>query len=188
MLFDYFCRNKFTMQKVKHLLLYLTIIIICSAQKPASTTEHIKWISLDEAVANMQKEKRPLLIDLYTDWCGWCKVMDKKTYSNKNVADYVGDKFYAVRINAETHDKITWNNKTYSFNTGYRSNEFAVYLTNGRLEFPTTIFIPADGSGPQAIPGYMAPKDFELPVKYFGDGGYGKIPFEEYQKSFKPSW
>jgi thioredoxin-related protein len=176
------------MQKVKLLFLYTSIIILCCSQKPAPANDHVKWIGLDEAVTNLQKEKRPLLIDLYTDWCGWCKVMDKKTYSDKRVADYVGNKFYAVKINAETHDKITWNNKIYSFNSNYRSNEFAVYLTNSRLEFPTTIFIPADGGAPQAIPGYMTPKDFELLVKYFGDGGYGKIPFEEYQKNFKPSW
>jgi thioredoxin-related protein len=176
------------MQKVNALFLYICIIFFCSAQKPASNTEQVKWISLDEAVVNLQKEKKPLLIDLYTDWCGWCKEMDKKTYSNKRVAEYVDNKFYAVRLNAETHDKITWNNKVYGFNANYRSNEFAVYLTNGRLEFPTTIFIPADGSSPQAIPGYLAPKDFELLVKYFGENGYGKIPFEEYRKNFKPSW
>jgi thioredoxin-related protein len=176
------------MQKVKLLFLYISIIILCCSQKPVPANDHVKWIGLDEAVTNLQKEKRPLLIDLYTDWCGWCKVMDKKTYSDKRVADYVENKFYAVKINAETHDKITWNNKTYSFSSNYRSNEFAVYLTNGGLEFPTTIFIPADGGAPQAIPGYMTPKDFELLVKYFGDGGYGKIPFEEYQKNFKPSW
>ena len=175
------------MQKVKQLFLYISIIIVCCAQKPAPSNDHVKWMTLDEAIIKLQKEKKPLLIDLYTDWCGWCKVMEKKTYSDKNVADYVSDKFYTVKINAETHDKITWNNKTYSFSSNYRSNEFAVYLTNGQLEFPTTIFIPADGN-PQAIPGYMAPKDFELLVKYFGEDAYGKIPFEEYKKNFKASW
>ena len=175
------------MQKVKLLFLYISIILICCAEKPAPENDHIKWMTLDEAIIKLQKEKKPLLIDLYTDWCGWCKVMDKKTYSDKHVAEYVSDKFYAVKINAETRDKIAWNNKIYNFSSAYRSNEFAVYLTGGKLEFPTTIFIAADGN-PQAIPGYMTPKDFELLVKYFGENAYGKIPFDEYQKNFKASW
>ncbi len=174
------------MKKSKLLVLYSLLLVLCSAGKPASP--HVNWISLDEAVANLQKEKKPLLIDLYTNWCGWCRVMDKKTYSNQKVADYIDSKFYAVRINAETHDKITWNGKTYAFSSHYRSNEFAVYLTGGRLEFPTTIFIPAGGGEPQAIPGYLEPKDLEILVKYFGENGYGKIPFEEYRQSFKGSW
>jgi len=93
-----------------------------------------------------------------------------------------------VRINAETREKIIWNGKSYNYNASYRANEFAVYITKGRLEFPTTIIIPPDGSEPQAIAGYLEIKDFEMIAKYFGDGGYNKIPFEDFQKSFKPSW
>jgi thioredoxin-related protein len=174
------------MQKVKAVVLYMMLFFLLTSVVPK--TEHVKWIAISEAEANFQKEKRPVLIDLYTDWCGWCKVMDKKTYSNPKVADYLKDKFYAVRVNAETREKITWNEKTYNYNAAYRANEFAVYITKGRLEFPTTIIIPADGSEPQAIAGYLETKDFELILKYFGDGSYHKISFDEYQKNFKPSW
>lgn len=176
------------MQKVKQAFLSVMMIFPLMSLAPAPAGNGVQWMSIEEAVANLKKEKRPVLIDLYTDWCGWCKVMDKKTYSNKNVAAYLHDKFYAVRVNAETKEKIVWNDKTYNYNSSYRANEFSVYITRGRLEFPTTIILPADGSEPQAIAGYLETKDLELIAKYFGEDGYGKISFEDYQKNFKPSW
>jgi thioredoxin-related protein len=156
--------------------------------RPAEgTSEALSWMSIDEAAGKLQKEQRPVLIDLYTTWCGWCKQMDKKTYSNKQVAQYLREKFYPVKVDAETRATINWNGRTYQFNPDYRSNEFAMYLTHGRLEFPTTIIIPPGGE-PQAIPGYMEPKELEMLVKYFGEGKFGKESFDDYQKGFKPSW
>ena len=150
-------------------------------------TTSISWMSVEEAAGKLQQEQRPVLIDLYTTWCGWCRQMDKRTYSNKKVAEYLQDKFYPVRVDAETHAVITWGGRTYQFNPQYRSNEFAMYLTHGRLEFPTTIII-VPGQEPQAIPGFMEPKDLELLVKYFGEGAYRTTSFDDYQKRFKASW
>ena len=180
--------NKNTVQKVKLAFLSVMMFFFLTALAPAPGANRIKWMTIEEAAANLKKEKKPVLIDLYTDWCGWCKVMDKKTYSNNNVAAYLQDKFYAVRVDAETKEKIIWNDKSYNYNSSYRANEFSVYITKGRLEFPTTIIIPADGSEPQAIAGYLETKDFELIAKYFGEGGYNNISFEDYQKNFKPTW
>jgi thioredoxin-related protein len=176
------------MQTRKLIVLLAGLVIICSAHKPAAYAEKTKWLTLQEAIQSLQKEKRPVLIDLYTDWCGWCKVMDKKTYGNKNVSDYLQEKFYPVKLDAESKQTITWKGKSFDYNSQYRTNDFAIYLTNGQLSYPTTVIIPADGGEPQAIPGFLEPKDFELIVKYFGEGHYGKTPFDQYQKSFKSSW
>lgn len=159
-----------------------------AGEKPADPAgEAVTWMSLDEAAGKLEKEQRPVLIDLYTTWCGWCKQMDRKTYSNKQVAQYLREKFYPVKVDAESKAVINWKGKAYSFSADYKSNEFAVYLTHGQLEFPTTIIIPPGGE-PQAVPGYMEPKELELLVRYFGEGKYNKVSFEVYQKSFKPSW
>lgn len=178
------------MQTVKWIFLLVTPLVFSSARKPLETppAEGTRWITLKDAEASLGKERRPVLIDLYTDWCGWCKVMDKKTYSNKNVAAYLAEKFYTVKVNAESQEAISWKGKNYKFNSRYKTNDFAIYLTRGQLSYPTTVIIPADGSEPQAIPGFLEPKDFEMIVKYFGEGHYGKTPFPDYQKAFKASW
>ena len=100
---------------------------------------------------------------------------------------YLGQKFYTVKVNAEGRNDISWNGKTYAFNKDYKAHDFAIYLTNGQLSYPTTVVIPVDGE-PQAIPGYLAPDEFELIAKYFGEGNFGKVAFDEYQKKFKSSW
>lgn len=176
------------MQTFKLLVLLGLITAFSSAHTVNPAGDKTRWISLEQAADSLKIEKRPVLIDLYTDWCGWCKVMDKKTYSNKNVINYLSQKFYTVKVNAESRTAFQWNGKTYQFNQRYRTNDFAIYLTQGQLSYPTTVIIPADGSEPQAIPGFFEPKDFEAILKYFGDGHYGKTPFDVYHRSFKSSW
>ena len=168
-------------------LLALLLVILPSAKKPPAGKTSVTWLSIDEAATRLEQEKRPVLIDLYTSWCGWCKQMDKKTYSNKDVAEYLNGKFYTVRIDAESRGTIHWQGRSFNYNPQYRVNEFALYLAHGQLEFPTTIII-APGGTPQAIPGYMEPKDFEPLVKYFGEGQYRTRGFDEYIKNFHHTW
>ena len=175
------------MQVLKPAIFLCWLLIISCAPRPAATGGKLNWMTLQEVENGLQKEVRPVLIDLYTDWCGWCKVMDKKTYADKNVSSYLQQKFYTVKVDAESRSAISWQGKTYAYNTGYRTNDFAVYLTKGELAYPTTVIIPPDGE-PQAIPGFLSPNEMELIVKYFGEGNFGKVSFETFQKSFKSGW
>lgn len=141
-----------------------------------------------EAETAAATEKKPMLIDLYTNWCGWCKVMDKKTYTNKDLAAYVQEKYYAVKINAESKTAINWKGRTFNFSPEFKANEFAIYITSGRLSFPTTVIIPANGSAPQAIPGYLKPKEMELFLKYYGEHFDRRMSVDEYMKTAKSTW
>ena len=189
------------MHKLTIGLAFVWIMVFSCAQKnvvdqnlktsekiPTTNPDKLEWLNLEQASVKLQNQKKPLLIDLYTDWCGWCKVMDKKTYTNPDLIKYVSEKFYPVKLDAETKETLSWNGKQFKFSNDYRVNEFAVYLAGGNLAFPTTIIIPTDGSGPQAIPGYLKPEEMELVLKYFGEGYYGKTPFQEYQQQFKATW
>jgi uncharacterized protein YyaL (SSP411 family) len=177
-------RNYFKSMVMGVALLGGLLLLSGAGRRPAGLME---WMTVDQAAGKLQQEKRPVLIDLYTTWCGWCKEMDRKTYSNRKVAEYLGEKFYCVKVDAETKDAISWLGRTYEYNTQYKSNMFALYLTQGRLEFPTTVIIPP-GEAPQAIPGYLPPGDLESVVKYFGEGAYKTQGFDVYMKNFKKTW
>lgn len=150
--------------------------------------EKINWISIEEANLKMKTDPRPVMIDLYTNWCYWCKMMDKKTYNNSKVISYINDHFYAVKLNAETKDTLLWNNKDYGFNTRDKVNDFALYLTQGQLSFPSTIIFPEINTLPAAIPGFMEPKEIEVILTYFGDHKYKSQNFSEYSANFKSTW
>jgi len=170
--------------KLKPALL-ISLLFLCSFKKGS---EKIQWMKLDDITVKIKQENKPVLIDLYTDWCYWCKVMDKKTYSNSKVIDYINEHFYSARVNAETKDAVTWNDKTFNYNNQYRINDFALFVTGGRASFPTTVILLGGNEPPIPIPGFMEPKEFEMVVKYFGDGEYKTKSFPEYQKTFKASW
>jgi uncharacterized protein YyaL (SSP411 family) len=165
----------------------LGVVLLLSGAAPRPAAGPVEWMTVQQAADKLQREKRPVLIDLYTTWCGWCKEMDRKTYSSKKVAAYLGEKFYTVKVDAETRAAITWEGRTYAYSSQYRANEFALFLTHGRLEFPTTIII-MPGEVPQAIPGFMEPGDLEPVLKYFGEGAYKTQGFDEYMKGFSKSW
>ncbi|GIV27707.1 MAG: hypothetical protein KatS3mg027_1521 [Bacteroidia bacterium] len=94
---------------MKHLL--ITIIVttfitnLAHAQNPESDGL-VKWLSFKEAQELNKQAPKPFLVDIYTDWCGWCKVMMRTTYSNPNIAGYINTYFYPVKFNAETKDTI----------------------------------------------------------------------------------
>jgi len=150
--------------------------------------EKINWLTITELNEQYAKNPKPVLIDLYTDWCGWCKVMDKNTYGNDKVAAYINEYYYAVKFDAESKADVTFNNKVYKYNPQYKSNEFAMYLTFGRMEFPTTVFLSALDARPAPLSGYLKPKEIEAPLKFFGGKADQKQTFVAFEKSLKKVW
>ncbi len=118
------------MQTLKLAILFSWLTVFSCAQRPKEEKAKLNWLTLEDVTAKLQKEKRPVLIDLYTDWCGWCKVMDKRTYNTQKVSDYITTKFYPVKIDAESKKTFTWKGKEYNFNASAR----AMILRSGLRE------------------------------------------------------
>ena len=157
-----------------------------SAARDDSTGIH--WMTLDEVQVAMKKEPRKVYMDIYTDWCGWCKVMEKKTFTNPNVVRYVNQHFYAVRFNAETKEQIRFGGKMYDFIPQYKANQLAVDLMQGHMSYPTSIIFEENFQGPQPVPGYLDVSNMEMVLKYLGENIYKTMPFPDYQQQFKATW
>lgn len=176
------------MQKLSFYAALFVLFISISAFMHNPPKEKLQWLTMEEAEQKLKTDPRPVLIDLYTDWCGWCKVMDKKTYSNKNLIEYLNTNFYLVKLNAETKADVKWMGKTYKFNPSYKTNEIALMLTNGELAYPTTVIIPGEKDEPQPVAGMLEVKEMEMLVKYFAEKKFGVQSFDDYARTFKGNW
>jgi thioredoxin-related protein len=148
----------------------------------------IKWMDFDEAQAKMKVEPKKVFVDIYTTWCGWCKVMDKKTFANKYVIEYMNENFYCIKYNAETKSEIEFMGKKYAYNQKYKANDLAIELMKGQLSFPTSIFFDENFVNGQPIPGYLDVAKMEMTAKYIGENNHKKMPWNKYQEEFKASW
>ena len=169
-------------------LLFFTIIFTFSKSPSDSyINNEIDWISFEEAVSRTEVNPKMILIDLYTDWCGWCKKMDRDTYSRKEIVSYVNEKFYAVKFNAEGSQEVNFRGYTFKFVPSGRKgyHELAAALTQNKLSYPTTVFMNEEFQIIQPIPGYLDARSFDVISRYMGDGKYKNIGWEEFQKSYQ---
>ncbi|MBA3828161.1 MAG: DUF255 domain-containing protein [Taibaiella sp.] len=158
-----------------------------AAAAPVDDKE-IHWLTWDEVQTKMKKEPRKVWVDIYTDWCGWCKKMDATTFKNPGLVRYMNEKFYAVRFNAEKQDSIMFLGKMYVIEPQYKTNKLAVDLMRGQMSYPTGIIMEENFQNPQALPGYHPVSEMEMILKFMGENTYRNQKFDEYQKVFKGNW
>ena len=127
------------------------------------------------------------MVDLFTDWCGWCKKMDKTTFENPVIIRYINDNYYPVKFNAEQAEELEFEGKKYKFvNQGRRGyHEFAAALTQNQLSYPTYVFMNEDIQLLQVIPGYQEAKSFEYIINFFGGNFYQSVPWTKFEKEFQ---
>jgi len=153
-------------------------------QEPSDV--QVQWMTVEEALEKSKTEKRKIFVDVFTDWCGWCKRMDETTFSDPAVAQYLNANYYPVKFNAEQQEDIVFNNKTYSFRkNGARGyHELAAELLNSRLSFPTVVFMDESLHVIQPIPGYLEALKLEAILNYFGTDSHKTTPWETYERKF----
>ncbi len=147
----------------------------------------IKWISIEEAEKLNKEQPKKIMIDVYTDWCGWCKKMDKETFTDPVIADLINEHYYAVKLDGEGKEEITFNGTSYKFVTqgsrGY--HELAAGLLNGKLSYPSIAYLNEELQLLGAVPGYMTPVRIEPLLNYIAENKFTSQSLEDYQKTFE---
>ena len=146
----------------------------------------VKWYSLEEALELNKKEQKKIFIDVYTDWCGWCKKMDAATFSNPAIAQILNTEYYAVKFNAETRDTISFGGKQFINEgpNGRSPHQLAIALLQGRMSYPSVAYLNEESQLLTAVPGYMTAEGIEPILMFFADDAYKNQSFEDYTKQF----
>lgn len=133
------------------------ILLILWLSLGSKAQEEVKWLSLAEAEKQYKETPKPYLFDFYTDWCGWCKHMDKTTYTNPVVVSFINSHFYPVRVNAESADTLVFKGKVYApiQNGNKMISSLAVEMLGGKLSYPTTVFLYEPAKINLVVPGYL---------------------------------
>lgn len=165
----------------------LPIILFLIGLSLPATAQEIEWIKIEDLEAAQAKESRKVFIDMYTDWCGWCKRMDKTTFGHPGIANFVNEKFYAVKFNAESKDSVLFQGQSFGFvKNGRRGyHELAATLMQGKLSYPTIVYLDENLSLIQPVPGYMSAQDFERILSYLDGDHHKEQPWEQYKKNYQ---
>ena len=161
------------------LVFLMALPIFCNAQK-------INWMTFQEAVKLNETAPKKIFIDVFTDWCGWCKRMDQTTFINKAVVEYINENYYAVKFDAEMNDTIVFSGYTFVNEGGMNgrkgTHQLAVALLQGRLSYPSYVFMDEHNQLLTVAPGYMEANDFLPILKYFGTNAYLTEKYQDYIK------
>ena len=163
------------------------IAISSFSYKPKSAEANgIKWMTWKEVQEAEKKEHRKIFVDVYTDWCGWCKRMDAGTFTNPEIIQYMNQNFYAIKFDAETQSTINFNGKDYKFipqgTKGY--NELAAQILNGQMSYPTSVYFDEKLDELFPVPGYQEPRMLESILTFVASNSYKTTKFDDYQKTF----
>ncbi len=165
-------------RKIRTILPAATLILFWSMGIAGDAGHDLQWLSFDKGLAEAQKSDKKILVDVYTDWCGWCKRMDRDVYANDKVAGYLTQQYVLVKVNAESSEELHYKGKTYS-----EMDLAQAFKVTG---YPTILFLDPDGNHITSLPGYVKADEFLGIVKFIGGDYYKTMKWEEYQKSEGP--
>ena len=160
----------------KVIVVFVTLLIAVLPTTPNfSNKKGVNWLTFEQASALAKTKPKKMLIDVYTDWCGWCKRMDKTTYEDASVVDYINKHYYAVKLNAESGKTVTYNGKKMT-EQALSGQAFGV------SGYPCTVYLDENQKVLSPVPGYQDVPSFNKINKFFGEDFHKKMSWEDFQK------
>lgn len=168
-----------------------SLLLVLSALVSFGQKKAIKWYTFEEVELLMKTQPKRVLVDIYTNWCTWCKKMDKDIYSHPEVIDYINTHYYPVKFNAEHAKPVTFNGVTYGViqRKGRSFNEMTTYLTNGQISYPTTVILEKGLEQPYGYVGYLELYQMESLLVYYAEHYKGnKSDMTDFSRNYKFRW
>ena len=173
------------------LVLILAACMASSAQQEASAPEaksangaSIEWKEWEAAVAANEADPRKILVDVYTDWCGWCKVMDRKTFTDPDIVEYINENFHAIKLDAESKETINWQGYEFKWMEGGRNgvHALAYSLLNKQMSFPQFVLLDQEFKRIRIVKGFKDAKSFMPELEYAASEEYKSSPVDSQKK------
>ena len=170
--------------KTSRVLMAAAMLLISTG---AFAQETVNWMTFEEAVERSKTEKQKIFIDVYTDWCGWCKVMDKKTFSEPAVAKLLNEKYYPVKFNAEQREDVVFDGTTFKFieHGGRGTHQLAAALLQNQLSYPTVVFLNEDFAIIHILKGYQQAPQFHKIAEFIGDDHYLSTSMANWEANYR---
>ena len=171
-------------------------LCLCASLATFAQGASINWLTVDELEAAQAREPRKVMIDVYTKWCGPCKMMMRNTFTNPDVISYLNENFYAVKFDAEGPDPVefkgqTYGNPTYVPNKPGRNGVHELSRAFQVRAYPTLVYLDEELEMIAPISGYKTPQQLELYLRFFDDAwarGTTQEEWDNFQQSFTPTF
>lgn len=163
------------------------LLIVCSilVEPPLRAQNEINWLDIEHGVKEAMEQDKIMLINVYTDWCGFCKRLDQTTFMDREVMSIIEENFIPIKLNAEINRTIIFEGKKYDFiKEGRRGHHgLAGYLLDNRLGYPTLVYVLKNGKVIHRSPGYRNEADMLKELTYIREEHYKKVDWRTYKKS-----
>lgn len=168
----------------------LLSVLFLSAMFIMPASAQVKWQTIDQASqVNTKNNKKMFFIDFSTSWCGWCKKMDRDTFSDPVVAAILNKYFIPVRFDAEGNSSFSWNDVKYS-NTQVpgqkaQTHPFTRAILGQKIGYPSFAVFNSQRGLTQILQGYQGAYEFSMQLWYLCSGDSQRYTYDEYQQIFQ---
>jgi thioredoxin-related protein len=158
-----------------------TVAFSIEKQTVVRSADTLKWYTWEEAAELNKTTPKKIFVDVYTNWCGWCKRMDKTTFADSTVTAYLAANYYPVKLDAEQKADIQFNGHTFKYMEEAKVHELAYSLLDGKLGYPNFVYMTEKYERIMISPGYKEPKDIVKELKFAAEEQYTKTTWEKYR-------